>query len=628
MTNTRAFVLLRLTLIIATAYLLLVESEFAFPQGPVSMLLGAALASNLLLGHVDEQTTRTPIFGFAVVTFDTIWVTSALLYSGHFNAEFFFLYFFVILLAAIGESLSLIAVGAVVVCVGYVYLMIRSGQTPTLWDSPSLIRIPFLFTTTAFYGYLIERTREERRRAEIHESERDRAQSALTETSQQLEEEAAVTSALAQVGQDLISSLDTPVLLDRLCQQTAAGLRSDMSSTLLLASDEDVFRPVASFGFSPELLELISVLEVPRKLIEDLISTAGDEGVVRVDAGRHLVPTVIDHADHGQTQLLIPLRRGGELIGVQVATWFEARPPMSRTDLRVARGIGQLASMALANARLVEELENANQLKSDFVASMSHELRTPLNLIIGYTDLILDGTFGPVCSDQVDTLRRVDKSARELLDLIEATLDLSRLEAKRVPLHLSEVNLREMLGDLQVEFENAGTRDGVDMIWEIPDERTKVCTDAVKLRMVLKNLIGNAIKFTNEGSISTSVELENGRAVFKVEDTGMGIAPGAQARIFEPFRQADRSISPAFGGVGLGLYIVSRLVENLHGTISLESEVDRGATFRITMPINLRDSLRSVHPQHPIEFTLSPPVQPIGETDNGTAPDKARAVAV
>ncbi len=628
MTNTRAFVLLRLTLIIATAYLLLVESEFAFPQGPVLILLGAALASNLLLGHIDERTTRTPIFGFAVVTFDTIWVTSALLYSGHFNAEFFFLYFFVILLAAIGESLSLIAIGAVVVCIGYVYLMIRSGQTPTLWDSPSLIRIPFLFTTTAFYGYLIERTRAERTRAEIHEGERDEAQSALTETSQQLEEEAAVTSALAQVGQDLISSLDTPVLLDRLCQQTAAGLRSDASATLFMAGDEEVFRPVASFGFSPEWREFTRVLEVPRSLIENVIGEAGEEGVVQVEGDRRLLPTVLDDATCSETQLLIPLRRGGEIVGVQVANWEEARPRMNRTELRVASGIGQLASMALANARLVEELENANQLKSDFVASMSHELRTPLNLIIGYTDLILDGTFGPVCSDQVDTLRRVDKSARELLDLIEATLDLSRLEAKRVPLHLSDVDLREVLDNLQIEFEDAGHRAGVDMIWEIPGERATVCTDAVKLRMILKNLIGNALKFTNEGSIATSIELDGERVIFKVEDTGIGIAPGAQKRIFEPFRQADRSISPAFGGVGLGLYIVSRLVENLHGRISLESEVDRGTTFRITMPIDLRDSLRSAHPQHPIEFTLSPPAQPIGEAVIETEPDQLRAVAV
>ncbi len=179
MTNNRAFFLLRLTLIIATAYLLLVESEFAAPAPASPASTQRRLASNMLLVYFDEHTTRTPIFGLAVVTFDTIWVTSALLYSGHFNAEFFFLYFFVILLAAIGENLSLIAIGAVVVCVGYVYLMIQSGETPTLWDSPSLIRIPFLFTTTAFYGYLIERTRAERQRAEIHESERDQAQSAL-----------------------------------------------------------------------------------------------------------------------------------------------------------------------------------------------------------------------------------------------------------------------------------------------------------------------------------------------------------------------------------------------------------------------------------------------------------------
>jgi signal transduction histidine kinase len=604
MTNNRVFFLLRLTLILATAYLLLVENEFSTPPVWVLSMLAIAFASNLALVFIREEVIRGPLFGLALVTFDTAWVTSVLLYSGHFNAEFFFLYFFVILLAAIGENLGLIAVGAVVVCIGYVYLMIRTGQSPTFWDSPSLIRIPFLFTTTAFYGYLIERTRKERQRAEVNESERDRARSALSRTSQQLEEEAAVTATLAKVGHDLISSLDTPVLLERLCQLSAAELRCDSSATLFQARDEEAFRPVASHGYSNEWHELTRVLEVPQRRIDEIVRQATD-GVVRVEGERRILPAELDETEPRETQLLIPLRSGSDVMGIQVASWREARGPMGGTEIRVARGIGQLASMALANARLVEELESANQLKSDFVASMSHELRTPLNLIIGYTDLLLDGTFGPVRADQADTLQRVGKSARELLDLIEATLDLSRLEAKRVPLDLCDVDVRELLDDMKAEFDSGRQKPGVELVWRIPEDRMRICTDPVKLRMILKNLVGNAFKFTQHGAVTVAAETDRDRVVFSVSDTGIGIAPEAQKLIFEPFRQADRTISPTFGGVGLGLYIVSRLVDNLHGKIGLESEPGAGSSFRVTMPVDLRAALGTA-PRRPATTRPAP----------------------
>jgi len=255
--------------------------------------------------------------------------------------------------------------------------------------------------------------------------------------------------------------------------------------------------------------------------------------------------------------------------------------------------------MALENARLVEELESANQLKSNFVASMSHELRTPLNLIIGYTDLLLDGTFGPVRPDQADTLQRVDRSARELLDLIEATLDLSRLEAKDVPLDLRDTDVGELLTHLRREFDDSHQNSRVGLEWNVPTEPTTICTDPVKLRMVLKNILGNALKFTEEGSVTTSAKVQDDRIVFTVTDTGIGIAKESQKVIFEPFRQADRKIAGSFGGVGLGLYIVWRLVDNMQGRISLRSQLGRGSTFRVTMPVDVKAALEQEQPLSP-----------------------------
>src|SRR5262249_36364008 len=156
-------------------------------------------------------------------------------------AEFFFLYFFVLLLAAIGGSLQLIAIGAVAVCVAYLYVLSTMGQTWTLWNSPSLIRLPFLFTSAAFYGYLVDRTRRERWRADVVEVARAEAESALETRSEQLRDEADVSAALARLGRDLIASLDAPNLLEHLCEMAARELAADTTETLLWRADKDEF---------------------------------------------------------------------------------------------------------------------------------------------------------------------------------------------------------------------------------------------------------------------------------------------------------------------------------------------------------------------------------------------------
>ncbi|MEO8604138.1 MAG: ATP-binding protein [bacterium] len=163
LSGSRAFLLLRYTLIIATTYLLLVESDFALPPLAVSLLIVLALASNVAFAQLPERITGRPTFSAAVIVVDTLWITATLVYGGHFGADFFYLYFFVLLLAAIGESLQVITLTAVVVCAAYLYVLQANGTMLSWWHSPSLIRLPFLFTTAAFYGYLIDRSRREQR---------------------------------------------------------------------------------------------------------------------------------------------------------------------------------------------------------------------------------------------------------------------------------------------------------------------------------------------------------------------------------------------------------------------------------------------------------------------------------
>ncbi|MBI4515716.1 MAG: GAF domain-containing protein [Deltaproteobacteria bacterium] len=393
-------------------------------------------------------------------------------------------------------------------------------------------------------------------------------------------EEAVVSGALARVGHELISSLDTPRLLDRLCQLTTEMLGCDCSHTYLWQRDADVFVPVAGHGDQPEQWEALRVLRVPRPLLAGLLDRLQREGMVNVGATQPSGEAAVTlPLRYGITALLyVALRRGDELLGLHTAGYRGRREPMNPQQERIARGIGQLASLALENARLVEELERANQLKSEFVATMSHELRTPLNVMIGYTDLLGDGEFGQLGGEQTEVVRRVHKSAQELLDLINATLDLSRLESGRLPLDMSDVPLAELFCALEAEG-LAEDKPGVELVWRVDPDLPLVHTDPIKLKVVVKNLVTNAIKFTDRGTVTVDVRAQRNGVAITVSDTGIGIAAEALPVIFEAFRQADRSIAHRYGGVGLGLYIVRRLVDALGGTIEVDSEPGRGSTF-------------------------------------------------
>jgi signal transduction histidine kinase len=240
------------------------------------------------------------------------------------------------------------------------------------------------------------------------------------------------------------------------------------------------------------------------------------------------------------------------------------------------------AAEALLRAK--EEAEAADRAKTEFLATMSHELRTPLNTIWGYTQLFLSEALGALTSDQLEVLRRVDKNAKELLDLISAVLDVSRLEAGRLPVDLREVRVAELLQEVEAETQEIREQTSVASVWKVQKGLPPLCTDPGKLKVVIKNLIGNAVKFTEKGSITVDVHSYGSGIEIDVIDTGVGISADELAVIFEPFRQLESAKTRRFGGTGLGLHIVKRLLELLGGRITVESEVGRGSTFHVRVP--------------------------------------------
>jgi PAS domain S-box-containing protein len=403
-----------------------------------------------------------------------------------------------------------------------------------------------------------------------------------------LQEEAQLAARLASVGRQMISALSTPVILQRLCAITTEVLGCDCSHTLLWSAADAAYLPVSGYGDTPEQWESIKVLKVPRAAAEELMTRLERDEVVQVggpSSRSHPISQLVTQFGLSRS-MYVALRRGDQVIGYHAARYRGRQEPFTAQQERLMRGIAQLASPALENARLVEELERASRLKSDFVATMSHELRTPLNVIVGYTDLLRDEVFGPLTREQRDTLRRMERSSHELLELINATLDVSRLEAGRLPVKVSAVQVADLLQQIDTETRDLQAKPGLQFVWQVPKRLPTLRTDPTKLKVVLKNLIGNAVKFTERGSVTVGARRRNGHLEITITDTGIGIAPEAQTLIFEAFRQLDGSMTRRYGGVGLGLYIVRRLLDILGGQVTLDSTVGRGSTFCVSLPVD------------------------------------------
>ena len=231
-----------------------------------------------------------------------------------------------------------------------------------------------------------------------------------------------------------------------------------------------------------------------------------------------------------------------------------------------------------------EAAESASRAKSDFLATMSHELLTPLNAVIGYTDLLIEAEFGPPNAEQLDVLQRVQHNALELQDLVNAVLDLNRMEAGEMLVQLQPIQVADVVREIEAETRLLHERPGLTFVCTVEGNLPILHTDPPKLKLVLRNLISNATRFTPQGQVTVVASARTGGVEISVSDTGIGIPPTAFEEIFEPFRQLDSSSTRRYRGAGLGLHLVKRFLALLGGTISVDSEVGRGSTFRVWVP--------------------------------------------
>jgi signal transduction histidine kinase len=252
------------------------------------------------------------------------------------------------------------------------------------------------------------------------------------------------------------------------------------------------------------------------------------------------------------------------------------------------------AAVAINNCRLYSEtlqqaieLEQANRAKSEFLNVMSHELRTPLTVVAGYTGMLKAEFFGAIAPEQDKALGQVMTRANDLTVLIDSILEATRIATGKIRIAIEDVNLRDFLDNLKLGYKLPRGKQ-IALNWDYCSDLPVLKTDGGKLRQILQNLIDNALKFTEQGSVTVSVRhLGGDREVrFDVKDTGIGIPQESLPIIFEKFRQLDGSETRAYEGVGLGLYVVKKFAELLGGEIAVESEPGKGSVFTVSMPLS------------------------------------------
>jgi GAF domain-containing protein len=403
--------------------------------------------------------------------------------------------------------------------------------------------------------------------------------------------------ALSEVGQAVSSTLDLDAVLQAIVSRASqlAGTRG--CSIWEYDEGAEVFQLRATTILDAEIAETLKTTGI-RKGEGAIGRAALTRAPVQIPdvsaAGAYENPLreALLRAGGGSV-LTIPLLHEDRLLGGLTVS-RRATGEFPADFVALLTGFAAQSAIALNNARLFrelqaksQELEIASRHKSQFLANMSHELRTPLNAILGYGELMADGIYGQVPEPMRDVLGRVDASGRHLLGLINDVLDLSKIEAGQLALALAEYSMKEIVDVVIASVESLAAEKGLALAVDVPADLPTGHGDQRRLTQVLLNLVGNAIKFTEEGGIGIQAMVTDGAFQVTVVDTGPGIAPADQERIFEEFQQADTSTTRPKGGTGLGLAIARRIMAMHGGRIWVESAVGEGSKFRFTLPVRV-----------------------------------------
>lgn len=402
-------------------------------------------------------------------------------------------------------------------------------------------------------------------------------------------------TALGEIIKTVSSTLDLEAVLTSIVRNAVKLSDTDAGTIYEFDEKEQFFLPRINYGMSSELIYAL----------RDYKLRVGDRTVIGQAAQNKAPGQIPDLAkvddypipylqEAGYRALLaVPLLREDRLIGGLIVR----RKTAGKFPRRVVDLLQTFAAqsvVAIHNAQLFRELEEkgqelevANKHKSAFLANMSHELRTPLNAILGYSELIVDNIYGDVPEKIREVLERVEKNGRHLLSLINDVLDLSKIEAGRLTLSLNDYSMQDIIQTVFASVEALAMEKNLDLKMMVPNDLITGKGDGKRIAQVVLNLLGNAIKFTEQGEVRVEVDLSNESFLVSVSDTGPGLSDTDQAKIFEEFQQADGSSTREKGGTGLGLSISKKIIEMHGGKIGVESTLGEGSKFWFTLPIKV-----------------------------------------
>ncbi len=417
----------------------------------------------------------------------------------------------------------------------------------------------------------------------------------LQERTRELTRSVEELTALGEIGQAVSSTLDLQEVLTTIVTHAAQLSKTDGGTIYEFDPGEQVFVPRANYGITDELVESLRQSRL----------RIGDESVVGQAAGRRTpvqIPDLLDTpryplaflAKAGFRALLaVPLIRDEWIVGMLVVQ-RHAPGEFQQPVVGLLQTFATQSVLAIQHARLFQEIQDkgrqlgvASQHKSQFLANMSHELRTPLNAIIGVTEMLLDDARA-LRPEDVEPLERILRAGKHLLDLINDILDLSKIEAGKIELHIESFAITPLIEDVVTTVGPLAQKNGNRIVVEVPADIGRMSADALRVRQALLNLASNASKFTEEGLVTIMGERrhEDGREwlIVTVSDTGIGMTPDQTARLFEDFTQADASTTRKYGGTGLGLAISRRFCRIMGGDITVESTLGTGSTFTMRLP--------------------------------------------
>jgi len=404
--------------------------------------------------------------------------------------------------------------------------------------------------------------------------------------------------ALGEVSQAVNSTLDLQTVLDTIVAKAVQLSGTEAGAIYVLDSTKREFALRATSGMTDDLIAVISQQHSDfSAAVGRMVEIRAPVQVADLNDEPHTATTDIMLKAGFRARLIVPL------VGVQGAVGalvVRRRLPgeFSKSTIELLQTFAAQSVLAIENANLFHELEKksvelqlASRHKSQFLANMSHELRTPLNAILGYTELIVDKIYGEIPARALTTLERVQANGKHLLGLINDVLDLSKIEAGQINLTLTDYSVKDIVYNVYSAVESLANNKNISLKVDIAPELPQARGDERRLTQVLFNLVGNAIKFTDDGEVAIKASSSNGSVTVAVHDTGPGISAADQEKIFEEFQQADSSTTKEKGGTGLGLAIAKRIVEMHGGRLWVESQLGQGATFSFMVPVKVENQV-------------------------------------